>query len=316
MPQFIDAVTRILPLMPDLVRNMIALQQAAYPLIPLFLDLLTKMAPHIPQMIQLAAVIAQQLLPPLIRLSAVVIKMVAEVNKAFQLMYDKLVGNSIIPDLINGIDRWFGKLPEMISGWVGQAKDWAIGKFQELIGWVSGLPGMIVGALGNMGSLLGGVGRDLIVGLWNGMVGMWQWFRDSIYNFFAGIMPQWVKDALGIASPSKLFAAIGKELPAGLAIGMDVGAPMVEAASKGLAAAAVDAFPLPALVGASPAGEFGGAFGAPVLTGTPRGGVTIENLIVTVQGVLDERDPMSTRRIAERIRQAIIDLEQERFANG
>jgi hypothetical protein len=69
----------------------------------------------------------------------------------------------------------------------------------------------------------------------------------------------------------------------------------------------------------SPAPGFAGGFGAPAPVGVvaaARGGVTIENLIVTVQGVLDERDPMSMRRIAERIRQAIIDLEQERFANG
>jgi phage-related protein len=256
MPQFIDAVVRILPLMPDLVRNMIALQQAAYPLIPLFLDLLTKMAPHIPQMIQLAAVIAEQLLPPLIRLSAVVVKMVAEVNKAFQLMYDKLVGHSIIPDLINGIDRWFGKLPEMISGWVGQAKDWAIGKFQELIGWVSGLPGMIVGALGNMGSLLGGVGHDLIIGFWNGLVGMWDWLRTSIYNFFSGIMPQWVKDALGIASPSKVFAKLGRELPAGMALGITQASGLVESAIAGLATSATigvgGMMATPAYAGATP----------------------------------------------------------------
>lgn len=34
----------------------------------------------------------------------------------FQTLYDKLVGHSIIPDLINDIGMWFNKLPGMISG--------------------------------------------------------------------------------------------------------------------------------------------------------------------------------------------------------
>jgi hypothetical protein len=37
---------------------------------------------------------------------------------------------------------------------------------------------------------------------------------------------------------------------------------------------------------------------------------------VTVQGVLDPRDPMSYRRLIEQLREAIIELEQEAYVNG
>lgn len=44
----------------------------------------------------------------------------------FQWLYDVLVGNSIIPDLVNGIIDWFAKLPG------------------EVLGAIAGLPGMVV----------------------------------------------------------------------------------------------------------------------------------------------------------------------------
>jgi hypothetical protein len=231
------------------------------------------------------------------------------VNTAFTNMYNTLIGHSIIPDLINGIDQWFGRLPGMLLGWVSRGKDAAIGQFQALIGWVGGLPGALVGALGNMGNLFQGAGHDLIIGFWNGMVGMWQWLRDSIYNFFAGIMPQWVKDALGIHSPSRLFAAIGKQLPAGLVVGMDAGQPMVQAAAERMASV-TDAFTAP-----SSAPAFTGSFGAGTASSpasAAAGGVTIEN--IHVQGVLDPNDPSSYRRMVEGIRGAIRDLEREVYA--
>jgi phage-related protein len=312
MPRFFDSLDKILPLLPDLITAMINLNQVMYPLIPIFADLLKQMAPYIPLFIELAAVIAEQLIPPLTRFLEVVTKTVGGVLKQFSDLYDKLVGHSIIPDLINGINDWVGRLPGMFSKWVGQAKDWAIAKFNELVGWISGLPGRIVSALGNLGGLLGGVGRDLIVGFWNGLVGMWQWLRDSIYNFFSSIMPQWVKDALGIASPSKLFAAIGEQLPPGLVLGIDHRMPMVEAASQRMAEATVGAFDGLA----SPAPAFSGTFGAAGGTGAAPAGSPVNmygDLHLHLQGILDPSDPISVRNLGVQIRDVLIDLEREAY---
>jgi len=49
---------------------------------------------------------------------------------------------------------WFGDLPGMVSGWFGQAKDWAIQKFSELVSWLSGLPGRAQSALAALPGVL------------------------------------------------------------------------------------------------------------------------------------------------------------------
>lgn len=63
---------------------------------------------------------------------------------AFQWLFDKLVGHSIIPDLVNGIITWIKKLPGRVIGiltglvtssitWFGNLKDKAIAKAGELL---------------------------------------------------------------------------------------------------------------------------------------------------------------------------------------
>lgn len=61
---------------------------------------------------------------------------------------------------------WFATLPGKISGWFGQAKDWAIKKWNELVAWVRGLPRRISSALsglaGQMRSRATQAGRALV----------------------------------------------------------------------------------------------------------------------------------------------------------
>ncbi|MFR9802335.1 hypothetical protein ACL02T_08535 [Pseudonocardia sp. RS010] len=83
-------------------------------------------------------------------------------------------------DTIKGILSWFGQLPGLIAGWFGQAKDWAVRKFTELVDWVRGIPGRILGALGNLGSLLLDSGRSLVSGLLNGIKNAWNSVVDWV----------------------------------------------------------------------------------------------------------------------------------------
>lgn len=169
---------------------------------------------------------------------------------------------------------WFGRLPGMIGGWFGSMKDAAIAKAVELVGWVRGLPGRIGSAIGSLGSMLLNAGRDLLSGLWRGIQNGAGWLRDRIFGFFGNILPGWVKNILGIRSPSKVFADLGKHLPSGMAVGMDAGMPGLLAqatalgeATRDAAGAALDGgLSLPGLAG----GAAGGGSGAAVLAADAR----------------------------------------------
>jgi phage-related protein len=87
--------------------------------------------------------------------------------------------------------------------------------------FIKGIPGRIVSAIGNMGSLLYNSGRDLIQGLLNGAASL----LSTIGNFFLSKVPAFIRDpfkkALGINSPSKVFAEFGDNIGQGLINGVD-----------------------------------------------------------------------------------------------
>jgi len=62
------------------------------------------------------------------------------------------------------------------------------------------------------------VGQAIVTGVWNGIVARQAWFTAQVRNFFLRIINA-VKSALGISSPSKVFAGIGESMVAGLARG-------------------------------------------------------------------------------------------------
>ena len=65
------------------------------------------------------------------------------------------------------------------------------------------------------------IGKDIVMGLWNGMKSVMNWLKEKIENSFVGTILGKVNDLFGRKSPSKVFAAIGKDLVRGLAIGIE-----------------------------------------------------------------------------------------------
>jgi hypothetical protein len=79
-----------------------------------------------------------------------------------------------------------------------------------IIGFVRSIPGRIRAAVGNVGSVLYNAGRDLIIGLWNGIQAMGGWLFSRIAGFISDNIPGPVKRVLGIGSPSRVFAEFGR----------------------------------------------------------------------------------------------------------
>lgn len=85
--------------------------------------------------------------------------------------------------------------------------------------WVQGIPVALAQFFSNLWSGFVQWGQDILNGLWQGLQQAWQnvvnWWHGIVQNFIQGF-----KDALGINSPSTVFAEIGQNVIAGLLGGL------------------------------------------------------------------------------------------------
>jgi hypothetical protein len=90
-----------------------------------------------------------------------------------------------------------------------------------------------MGAVGNIPGLLIGVGRDLIAGLANGIMGAAGMIRDAVARAIGNVV-DFAKSLLGIHSPSRVFMEIGHFTGQGMAIGLVKSAGLVQKAAANL----------------------------------------------------------------------------------
>jgi hypothetical protein len=120
-----------------------------------------------------------------------------------------------------------------ISGFVTTA-------VSKILGVLRNLPGQIQGVFTGAASMLTDIGRSIVEGLGAGIEAAKAWLMGKV-NAIADSIPGWLKKRLGIASPSKVTAKIGKQVAQGLAKGMDDGVAGVKAVADDLAAAVTEA---------------------------------------------------------------------------
>ncbi|MGH7743619.1 MAG: phage tail tape measure protein [Candidatus Dormibacteria bacterium] len=79
------------------------------------------------------------------------------------------------------------------------------------------LPSKLWGAI----SWVGDLGKNIVIGIWNGLVKMGQWLWDKIWGWIKSVIPGPIKMALGISSPSTVLAEeVGRHIPSGIAVGI------------------------------------------------------------------------------------------------
>lgn len=110
---------------------------------------------------------------------------------------------------------WSGALNAMKS-----AVSAAIAGIKSIFGT---LKGAVTGALRNAGTWLVSAGRDIIMGLANGIKGAVSWVTSAVSSVCTNAIGA-LKGFFGINSPSKLMAEMGEYMMAGLADGIDAGA--------------------------------------------------------------------------------------------
>lgn len=125
-------------------------------------------------------------------------------------------GKNVVGGLMNGIASWLGNLSNRARG----------------------LRTTVLNALSNAGTWLVNTGRNLVIGLGNGISSLGNWLWDKAVALAESVKNAAMR-ALGIASPSKVMAEIGRQVPAGLAVGIEGRTRLVEDAAARMAQAAI-----------------------------------------------------------------------------
>ena len=118
-----------------------------------------------------------------------------------------------VPNFVNGVIQWFSELPgrlwNIITDIVGKVGQWFSDMWNKakeevpklinnIVNWFKELPGKMIE-----------IGSNIVSGIWQGITNRANKFKNDVQNFFSGIVDG-VKDVLGIRSPSKEFAIVGR----------------------------------------------------------------------------------------------------------
>ena len=127
-----------------------------------------------------------------------------------------------IPNLILGIVQGIiDNLPEIIMAGPKIIAALATGLIEAIPDIVMVIPQLIRSIVDTFLSFdWGSIGKNIVEGIKNGFVNMWNSFKQTVENVFTGLVDG-VKSFLGIASPSKVFAGIGGYKAEGLGQGFD-----------------------------------------------------------------------------------------------
>ena len=129
-----------------------------------------------------------------------------------------------LPEIITGITNFISEnLPNIVNSGIQILQSLITGIINAIPSLVSALPQIINAIVNGIKSLMGGivdVGKNIVQGLWDGISSMGGWIADMVGDFVDGLVSS-AKSALGIASPSKVFAGIGENMALGLGQGWD-----------------------------------------------------------------------------------------------
>lgn len=128
--------------------------------------------------------------------------------------------------VIETIVNFFKELPGKVWTWLTETIS-KIGSFITGMGTKikTEVPKIITTFLNFFKELPGKVleiGKNIVDGLWNGIKNAWSNLTSKVTGLFGNLV-QGIKDGLGIASPSKVFAGIGGFMAEGLAQGIENG---------------------------------------------------------------------------------------------
>lgn len=133
---------------------------------------------------------------------------------------------------ISSVVNFFATLPGKVWTWLGntvnKVASWGANLRSKGAEAAGNLVGAVVSGVSSLPSRMLEVGKNIVHGVWNGICNAAGWFKKQVKRFFSGIVDG-VKDALGIHSPSRVFAdEVGKWIPPGIGEGVSDQMPKLE----------------------------------------------------------------------------------------
>ena len=207
------------------------------------------LAEHLPTLIE-------EILPSLLNAAT---QLIAGIVQALPSLISVLVQQMpmIIQTLASALVSLGGTLISTGAELIGNVASGIASAFSTLwsnvVSWARKIPESIKKGVGNLRS----IGLNMIEGLWKGIKEKFDSVIQRVKDL-AAKLPETVKKVLGISSPSKVFAEVGKWIPEGLALGIESNLGSVQNAADAMAGATAitPTFGNTGLLGATE-GEFG-----------------------------------------------------------
>ena len=121
------------------------------------------------------------------------------------------------------VDKLIENMPKLVEGGIRLIIALSVGLIKAIPQLVEKIPEIILALVEGFAagaSQILEVGKNIVRGIWDGIKAMASWIKDKVTGFFSGIVDS-VKGFLGIHSPSRVFAGIGKFMAEGLGDGWD-----------------------------------------------------------------------------------------------
>ena len=129
-----------------------------------------------------------------------------------------------IPDLVVALVNKFlslaSKFIEIGKKYISEIKDAIVNKWEEVKGAVPGWINDLIQNFMNMVSGFSEIGSNIVHGIWNGISAGWDWLIGNVKNLASSLLDA-AKSTLGIHSPSREFAYLGRMCTAGFEEGID-----------------------------------------------------------------------------------------------
>lgn len=158
-------------------------------------------------------------IPQLVKMAPEIVKSLKDsIVKAATSLYESAI--KMLDEIKRGlkdswpvIKQWGKDLIDKI--WAGVVASWPYVK-----AWAGMIFGKIKEGASNAWNSVKNIGVDIVRGIWDGIKSMWSWLNDKVKGWINDLTGT-VKKALGIASPSKVFAEIGRFSAEGFGVGFD-----------------------------------------------------------------------------------------------